>query len=189
MQERQVTGDGTTHRLGSPFMVIATQNPIEFEGTFPLPEAQLDRFAMVLRMGYPSREDEARLLADQAGGDPAERVAPVCDAPTIRAAIGAARSLHVDPAIHEYVVALLHRTRDDPRLALGASPRAGVALLRMARARALLSGRGHVVPEDVAALAPTVLAHRVILTGEARADGVAPAEALADAVDRTPTPL
>ena len=128
MQERQITVDGVTHPLDLPFMVIATQNPVEFEGTFPLPEAQLDRFAMLLSLGYPTREEEARLLAEQSGGEIAETLAPVADADSIRAAIALARDLHVNPVMHDFAVAILHRTRDDGRLSLGASPRAGVVM-------------------------------------------------------------
>ena len=189
MQERQITVDGVSHPLDLPFMVIATQNPVEFEGTFPLPEAQLDRFAMQLSLGYPSREEEARLLAEQSGGEIAETLAPVADADAIRGAIALALDLHVNPAVHDYAVAILHRTREDSRLALGASPRAGVVLMRMARARALLAERDFVVPEDVAGIAPLVLAHRVQPSAEARAAGVDAAQVIADIVERTPTPL
>ena len=144
MQERQITVDGVSHPLDLPFMVIATQNPVEFEGTFPLPEAQLDRFAMQLSLGYPSREEEARLLAEQSGGEIAETLAPVADADAIRGAIALALDLHVNPAVHDYAVAILHRTREDGRLSLGASPRAGGGMMRMARARALLAERDFV---------------------------------------------
>ena len=189
MQERQITADGVSHPLDLPFMVIATQNPVEFEGTFPLPEAQLDRFAMQLSLGYPSREEEARLLAEQSGGEIAETLAPVADADAIRGAIALALDLHVNPAVHDYAVAILHRTREDSRLSLGASPRAGVVLMRMARARALLAERDFVVPEDVAGIAPLVLAHRVQPSAEARAAGFDAAQVIADIVERTPTPL
>ncbi|MFM7694918.1 MAG: AAA family ATPase [Actinomycetota bacterium] len=189
MQERQVTADGTSHPIAAPFMVIATQNPIEFEGTFPLPEAQLDRFAMLLSLGYPSREDEARLLAEHAAGDPVAAIAPVADVEELRSAILLARELHVEAAVNEYAVSILGRTRDDPRLALGASPRAGVVMMRMARARALLAGRAYVIPEDVARVAPRVLAHRVVPSADARAAGAAAADVVVDIVARTPLPL
>ena len=189
MQERQVTVDGTGHRIAAPFMVIATQNPIEFEGTFPLPEAQLDRFAMLLSLGYPSREDEVRLLAEHAAGDPVEAIAPVADVDELRAAIRLARDLHVEAAVNEYAVGILGRTRDDPRLSLGASPRAGVVMMRMARARALLGGRAFVTPEDVALVAPRVLAHRVVPSADARAAGATPTDVIDDIVARTPLPL
>ena len=189
MQERQVTVDGETHVLEAPFMVVATQNPIEFEGTFPLPEAQLDRFAMVVRMGYPTREDEERLLAEQGAGDPVAAIEPVATVADVRTAIAAARALHVEPAVNGYAVSILERTRDDARLALGASPRAGVALMRVARARALLEGRLFVTPDDVRAVAMPVLAHRLQLAGAARAAGDEAAGIIDELVARTPVPM
>lgn len=188
MQERQVTVDGATHVLPPPFMVIATQNPIEFEGTFPLPEAQLDRFAMLLRMGYPSREDEERLLAEQAAADPVALMEPVVTHDEVLAAIAVARALHVEDAVNAYAVAILRRTREDARLALGASPRAGVVLMRVARARAVLEGRGFVVPDDVRAVAAPVLAHRVMVGG-ARAAAESATDVIADLVAQTPVPM
>jgi MoxR-like ATPase len=189
MQERQVTVDGETHPLEMPFMVIATQNPIEFEGTFPLPEAQLDRFAMLLRMGYPTRADEERLLAEQGAGDPVAAIEAVASVDDVRAAIATARSLHVESAVNGYAVSILERTRGDARLALGASPRAGVALMRVARARALLEGRLFVTPDDVRTMAVPVLAHRIQLAGSARAAGDAATEIVEDLVARTPVPM
>ena len=189
MQERQVTVDGETHVLEAPFMVVATQNPIEFEGTFPLPEAQLDRFAMVVRMGYPTREDEERLLAEQGAGDPVAAIEPVATVADVRDAIAAARGLHVEPTVNGYAVSILERTRDDARLALGASPRAGVALMRVARARALLEGRLFVTPDDVRAVAVPVLAHRLQLAGAARAAGDGAAGIVDELVARTPVPM
>ncbi len=189
MQERQVTVDGETHVLEAPFMVVATQNPIEFEGTFPLPEAQLDRFAMVVRMGYPTREDEERLLAEQGAGDPVAAIEPVATVADVRDAIAAARALHVEPAVNAFAVSILERTRDDARLALGASPRAGVALMRVARARALLEGRLFVTPDDVRAVAVPVLAHRLQLAGAARAAGDGAAGIVDELVARTPVPM
>jgi MoxR-like ATPase len=189
MQERQVTVDGETHVLEAPFMVVATQNPIEFEGTFPLPEAQLDRFAMVVRMGYPTREDEERLLAEQGAGDPVAAIEPVATVADVRTAIAAARALHVEPAVNGYAVSILERTRNDARLSLGASPRAGVALMRVARARALLEGRLFVTPDDVRAVAVPVLAHRLQLAGAARAAGAEAAGIVDELVARTPVPM
>ena len=145
--------------------------------------------SMQLSLGYPSREEEARLLAEQSGGEIAETLAPVADADAIRGAIALALDLHVNPAVHDYAVAILHRTREDSRLSLGASPRAGVVMMRMARARALLAERDFVVPEDVAGIAPLVLAHRVQPSAEARAAGFDAARVIADIVERTPTPL
>lgn len=188
MQERQVTVDGVSRPLETPFIVIATENPIEFEGTFPLPEAQLDRFAMVISLGYPSPEDEARLLAEQAASDSLDRIEPVADAERIRMAIALAAALHVDDSIHRYAVSLLARTRSDPRLALGASPRAGVGLLRLARALALLSGRSYVLPDDVRSVAELALGHRVIVSPAARAGGADGAEIVRDIVAETPIP-
>ncbi len=189
MQERQVTVDSETHLLPLPFMVIATQNPIEFEGTFPLPEAQLDRFAMLLRIGYPSRQDEVRLLTEQASSDPIAAIVVAAEVSEVQAAIGVARLLHVEAAVHEYAVSILQRTRDDERLVLGASPRAGVVLLRIARARALLAGRAFVLPEDVATMAPYVLAHRLQLAGAARSAGHSTVSIVDDIVARTPAPM
>ncbi len=189
MQERQVTVDSETHLLPLPFMVIATQNPIEFEGTFPLPEAQLDRFAMLLRIGYPSRQDEVRLLTEQASSDPIAAIVVAAEVSEVQAAIGVARLLHVEAAVHEYAVSILQRTRDDERLVLGASPRAGVVLLRIARARALLAGRAFVLPEDVATMAPYVLAHRLQLAGTARSAGHSTVSIVDDIVARTPAPM
>jgi MoxR-like ATPase len=189
MQERQVTVDGETHALETPFMVIATQNPIEFEGTFPLPEAQLDRFAMLLRMGYPTREDEERLLAEQGAGDPIAAIEAVATVDDIRSAIATARSLHVETVVNGYAVSILERTRSDDRLALGASPRAGVTLMRVARARALLEGRLFVTPDDVRTVAVPVLSHRLQLTGAARAAGDEPTAIVDELVARTPVPM
>ena len=144
MQEGQVTVDGETHPLARPFMVIATQNPVEHEGTFPLPEAQLDRFLLRVSLGYPPGAEEARMLAEQtaASGLPLEALAPVCGAAELIEAAAAARAVHVEESLHRYVVSLLHHTRADARLALGASPRAGVALVRASKSLALLRGRG-----------------------------------------------
>jgi MoxR-like ATPase len=189
MQERQVTTDGVTHPLASPFMVIATQNPIEYEGTYPLPEAQLDRFMMLLHLGYPELADEARMLAEQAPAEPLDELQPVATVEDIRSAVEAARDLHVDDSLNRYTVALLRHTRADGRLVLGASPRAGISVMRVAKARALAEGRDYVVPDDVKAVAAPVLAHRLILGPEARAGGISGAEIVADAVAHTPVPL
>jgi MoxR-like ATPase len=172
MQERQVTVDGETHLLEPPFMVVATQNPLEFEGTYPLPEAQLDRFTMRLRLGYPELDEEARMLSEQASYDPLESLQPVATVAEVRDAIDAARALHVDDDMNRYVVRLLQRTRDDERLLLGGSPRAGIAVMRVAKVRALMNGQLGVTPADVKDVAPSVLAHRLILGAEARAAGL-----------------
>jgi len=189
MQETQVTIDGETYQLDRPFMVIATQNPIEYEGTYPLPEAQLDRFSMRLALGYPPLADEARMLAEQTTEPPLESLVPVATQAEVRAAIEEARSLFVEESLNRYVVALLRHTRGSTRLALGASPRSGIALLRVAKARALSEGRDYVLPDDVKAIAGPVLAHRLILAPEARSAGLTAEEVVAEAVQQTPVPV
>ena len=183
MQETQVTVDGETHVLERPFLVIATQNPVEYEGTYPLPEAQLDRFAVRMAIGYPPDADEARMLAEQTTEPPLEHLRPVAGHSELLEAIEAVRQVHVEESVNRYVVALLRHTRESRRLALGGSPRSGIALLRLAKARALTAGRDFVVPEDVQALAQPVLGHRLILAPEARATGVTAAEIVAEALD------
>ena len=189
MQETQVTVDGATHVLEPPFLVIATQNPVEYEGTFPLPEAQLDRFAVRMTIGYPPHADEARMLAEQTTSPPLDHLRPVAGHAELLAAIDAARQVHVEESVTRYVVALLRHTRASSRLALGGSPRSGISLLSLAKARALVEGRGFVVPEDVQALAVPVLAHRLILAPEARATGVTAEEIVVDALDETAVPV
>jgi MoxR-like ATPase len=188
MQERQVTVDGVARPLAAPFFVIATQNPIEQDGTFPLPEAQLDRFALRLALGYPQPVAEAQMLADQTApaGSPLETLVPVADAGEIVAAVHACRTVHVAPSLHEYVVALCGATREDARLALGASPRAGVALVRLARAHALIRGRDHVLPDDIKELAPDALSHRLLPAAGAPTDV---ASVVDDVLARVPVPL
>jgi MoxR-like ATPase len=188
MQEAQVTVDGSTHLLDRPFLVIATQNPVEYEGTFPLPEAQLDRFAVRMSIGYPPAEEEARMLAEQVTEPPLDQLQPVAGLPEVAAAIASARSVYVEESVNRYVVDLLRRTREDRRLALGASPRAGIALLRLAKARAASLRRGFVVPDDVRSVAGAVLAHRLILAPEARSIGLTPSHAVEEAVAATPVP-
>jgi MoxR-like ATPase len=189
MQEGQVTVDGATHVLVRPFLVLATQNPVEYEGTYPLPEAQLDRFAVRMTIGYPPLADEARMLAEQTTEPPLDHLRPVAGHDELVAAIEAARAVHVEDSLNRYVVALLRHTRATDRLALGASPRSGIALLRLAKARALVERRDFVVPEDVISLAASVLAHRLILAPEARATGITAEEVVAEALDATPTPV
>jgi MoxR-like ATPase len=189
MQENQVTVDGVTYPLGRPFMVLATQNPIEYEGTYPLPEAQLDRFTMRLAIGYPPLADEARMLSEQTSEPPLESLEPVASASEITAVIEDAKRVFVEESVNRYVVALLRHTRGDERLYLGASPRAGIALLRVAKALALAEEREYVLPDDVKAVAAPVLAHRLILGPEARAAGVSASELVAEAVERTPVPV
>ncbi|MBD0317897.1 MAG: MoxR family ATPase [Thermoleophilia bacterium] len=189
MQERQVTIDGVTYLLAPPFMVMATQNPIEYEGTYPLPEAQLDRFTMRIAIGYPPLAAEAQMLTEQTTQMPLESLEPVADAQDVLGAIEDARRVYVEESLQRYVVALLRQTRGDGRLHLGASPRAGINLLRVAKARALVAGRDYVVPEDVKAVAPAVLAHRLILAPEARSSGLSDDGIVREAVERTPVPV
>jgi len=189
MQESQVTIDGESYVLDRPFMVIATQNPIEYEGTYPLPEAQLDRFSMKLSLGYPQLADEARMLNEQTTEPPLDSLVPVATLAEVTAAIEEARSLFVEESLNRYVVALLRHTRGSSRLALGASPRSGIALLRVAKARALAEGRDYVLPDDVKAIARPVLAHRLILAPEARSAGLTAEEIVGEAVELTPVPV
>ncbi|HKP10090.1 MAG TPA: MoxR family ATPase [Gaiella sp.] len=189
MQETQVTVDGETHVLERPFLVIATQNPVEYEGTYPLPEAQLDRFAVRMAIGYPPDADEARMLAEQTTEPPLEHLQPVAAHAELLDAIEAVRLVHVEESVNRYVVSLLRHTRESRRLALGGSPRSGIALLRLAKARALTEGRDYVVPEDVQELAHPVLAHRLILAPEARATGITVAEVVSEALSTTPAPV
>jgi MoxR-like ATPase len=189
MQEIQVTIDGETHPLDRPFMVLATQNPIEYEGTYPLPEAQLDRFTMRLSLGYPALAEEAKMLAEQTTAPPLESLEPVASAEELLTAIDEARAIYVEEGLNRYVVALLRHTRGSSRLALGASPRSGIALLRVAKARALAEGRDYVLPDDVKAVAAPVLAHRLILAPEARSAGLTAAELVGEAVEQTPVPV
>ncbi|WP_205698174.1 MoxR family ATPase [Conexibacter sp. SYSU D00693] len=184
MQERRVTVDVVSHELARPFVVLATQNPVEFEGTYPLPEAQVDRFMARLTLGYPSAAGEAEMLRAHERGDRVGDVEPVADPTGLVQAIDAATRVHASDALRAYVVALLQRTRDDARVELGASPRAGLMLLRAAKARALLDGRDHALPDDVQALAGVVLAHRIVLAPEAL-DATGD-QVVADALAQTP---
>jgi MoxR-like ATPase len=163
MQERRVTVDAHTHELARPFLVLATQNPIEYEGTYPLPEAQVDRFMVRISLGYPSREAEAGMLAAHQAGDQVLTLRAVAGAAEVLAAQDVASSVHASEALRDYVVQLLWRTREDPRVDLGASPRSGLMLLRAAKAQALMRGRDHALPDDVQTLAGPVLAHRLVL--------------------------
>ena len=189
MEERQVSVDGVTYELEPPFMVMATQNPIEYEGTYPLPEAQLDRFTMRLSLGYPSLAEEARMLDEQTSEPPLDSLPAVADAADVLRLVEAARGVYVEESVGRYVVALLRQTRGDSRLYLGASPRAGIALLRVAKARALSEDRDYVTPDDVKAVAAPVLAHRLILAPEARSAALGPQELVADALAHTPVPV
>jgi len=189
MQERQVTVDGVSYQLPPPFMVMATQNPIEYEGTYPLPEAELDRFTMRIAIGYPPLPDEAQMLSEQATDTPLDRLECVASAQEVLDGIEDAKRVFVEESLNRYVVALLRQTRSDNRLYLGASPRAGIALLRVAKARARVLGRDYVEPDDVKAVAPTVLAHRLILAPEARSSGLDAEDLVRSILERTPVPV
>jgi MoxR-like ATPase len=180
MQERRVTVDVHTHELARPFLVLATQNPIEYEGTYPLPEAQVDRFMIRVSLGYPTPDAEAGMLADHETGDRVLGLGPVVTAAEVLAAQDAAIRVTATEPLRDYVVRLLWRTRKDPRVDLGASPRAGLMLLRAAKARAMVRGRDHALPDDVQALAEPVLAHRIVLAPES--SRAKPREVIADAV-------
>ena len=189
MQERQVTVDGFSYELAPPFMVMATQNPIEYEGTYPLPEAQLDRFAMRVAIGYPTLTDEARMLSEQTSGSPLESLVPVTNGQEVLALVAEAQAIFVEESVNRYVVALLRHTRADSRLYLGGSPRAGISLVRVAKARALAHGRDYLAPDDVKAIAEAVLSHRLIVAPEARAAGTTSVDLVRDALDKTPVPV
>jgi MoxR-like ATPase len=167
MQERRVTVDVHTHELARPFLVLATQNPIEYEGTYPLPEAQVDRFMVRLSLGYPDAAGEAAMLATHESGDRVADLEPVADAAELLAAQDVTARVRASDPLRQYVVALLAHTRADPRVELGASPRAGLLLLRAAKARAVLAGRDHVLPDDVQEMVVPVLSHRIVLAPDA----------------------
>jgi MoxR-like ATPase len=188
MEERQVTVDGISYELARPFLVMATQNPLEMEGTYPLPEAQRDRFTARLSMGYPDRESELAMLGDRGTIDPLTTLSPVADAATVRELVEAVGRLHVSDAVRRYVVALVEASRRSPDLRLGASPRAGLQLLRAARAAAALTGRDHVLPDDVQALAGPVLSHRLLLTTDAALGRRSPEQIVAELLSTVPVP-
>lgn len=188
MSEGQATIEGKSHPLPSPFLVVATENPVDFHGTYPLPEAQLDRFMIRLTLGYPSVEMEREILVTRSFADPLDDLAPVMTAAQALGAREAARAVTVDPAVTAYCVDLVRATREDERLRLGASPRASLMLLAAARAHALLSGRDHALPDDVKRLAPPVLAHRLTLTPKAKYAGLDKERIVVELVDRVPAP-
>jgi len=188
MEERQVTVDGTTHILPKPFMVMATQNPIEYEGTFPLPEAQLDRFLLRLRLGYPSMSDEIRVLDDQQIRHPLETLKPVMKLKEILQAADEVKTIYVSPAVKRYIVELTTRTRQSADVYLGASPRGSLALARAGQARASMAGRDHVLPDDIQALAVPVLAHRIIVSPAARLRDLSSDRIVQEAINATPVP-
>ena len=189
MEEGSVTVDGVTYKIPSPFMVIATQNPSGYVGTFPLPEAQLDRFALRLTMGYPSPEDELAIIMRRKAADPMSLVSPVADRDSILKIRKACENVFISDKASEYIVTLVNATRSRPEFALGASPRASLALMRLSRAIALTSGRGYVLPEDVAGVYTDVLSHRVVLSREAKVSGVSAKKVLSDILAATKVPF
>jgi len=189
MAEKQVTADGVTHRLGTSFMVIATQNPIEHEGTYPLPEAQLDRFLMRIAVGYPARESERLMLATHAGSsDGAESLSAVTSSATMAAMTDAITRVHIAEPLADYLLDLADATRRHSALSLGLSPRGLLDLQRSSRAQAASQGRGFVVPDDVKAMAPFVLPHRLIASAESTLRGVRPIDVVTEIIDSVPVP-
>jgi MoxR-like ATPase len=188
MEERHVTVDGTTYQLESPFMVIAMQNPVEMEGTYPLPEAQRDRFTARVSIGYPTAAAELEMLDTHGSSSPLDQLKPVATALDIRELIRAVRSVLVSPQVKEYIIALAAATRSAPELRLGASPRAALHLLRASRARAALDARDYVIPDDIQALAIPVLAHRLLPTAEAMVERKLPEQVVARLVAEIPLP-
>jgi MoxR-like ATPase len=184
MQERRVTVDVHSHELARPFVVLATQNPVEYEGTYPLPEAQLDRFMVRVSLGYPTADEEAEMLGEHAVSDRVLDLEPVSDVAEVVAAQDACHRVHASEVLRRYVVSVLDATRSDHRTELGGSPRAGLMLLKAAKANAALDGRDHALPDDVQSLAEAVLAHRLLLAPEAV--GSPPEAIVREALDRVP---
>ncbi len=189
MEEAQATVDGQTYRLPQPFFVVATENPIEYEGTYPLPEAQLDRFLMRIRIGYPSEQDEVRVLREQVEAHPIHQVRPVISADQVLALQQAVRGVHVEPCIEEYIVQISSATRAHPDVALGASPRGSLALMRCAQAMALIAGRAYVTPDDVKQVAQPVLGHRIIVRSDAQLRGDSITALVTDALHSVRVPV
>jgi MoxR-like ATPase len=188
MEENQVTVDGVTHRLESPFLVMATQNPIEYEGTFPLPEAQLDRFLMRISLGYPEFMEEMAIIEHQEKVHPIESLQPVSTPEEVISLQEAAKSVYVDQLVRQYIVSLSEATRSHREVSLGASPRASLGLFRTSRALALMRDRDYVIPDDVKLLAPAVMAHRLVLSPSARMRGVSSADVVTDLLSTVPVP-
>jgi MoxR-like ATPase len=188
MEERQVTVDGSTYQLEPPFMVIATQNPVEMEGTYPLPEAQRDRFMARIAIGYPDRAAELAMLETHGSSSPLDQLKPVAHAGDVRALVAAVREIHVSAALRQYIIDIVNATRNAPELRLGASPRAALHLLRASRAHAALDERDFVLPDDVQALAVPVIAHRLLPSAEAMVGRDLPEQVLASLVRRLPLP-
>jgi MoxR-like ATPase len=188
MEERQVTVDGNTYKLEPPFMVLATQNPIEYEGTFPLPEAQLDRFMLNIRLGYPSKEDEIEILDRQQFTYPLEALEQAASVEELMAAQTAIKEIYLDTKVKEYIVEIVRQTREHPDVYLGSSSRGALAIYRLCQARASLLGRDYVLPDDVKALAVPALGHRIIVGPAARIKDIEPATIVQDILDRIPVP-
>ena len=189
MQERQVTIENSTMPLPRPFLVLATQNPIELEGTFPLPEAQVDRFLLKLKIGYPSEQDENDILVRFERSDPLDELQPVTGPEKLLEMQRAVRTVRVEDSVREYVVRVARATRDHPAVSLGVSPRGTMALYHTAQARAAIRGRAYVIPDDVKALAPYVLTHRIIINPQTRLRGRTPQEVVMDVVDQVAVPV
>ncbi|MEN6549240.1 MAG: MoxR family ATPase, partial [Armatimonadia bacterium] len=189
MEEFQVTVDGVAHPLPKPFFVIATENPIEYEGTYSLPEAQLDRFLMRLALGYPSATDEVMILDRQIMQHPIEKVGPVANAGEILALQQMVRKVHVDHSLRQYMVALVGASRRHEAVELGASPRGSIALLRCSQGLAAIRGRGYVTPDDVKDVAESALAHRLIMKPQSRLQGVTPGQVVTDLLNSVPVPV
>ena len=188
MEERQVTVDGHTYALEPPFMVLATQNPIEYEGTFPLPEAQLDRFMLRISLGYPSKEQEIEVLERQHQAHPLQRIDQVISVEELLAAQEAVKAIYVDKLVKEYIVDLVRQTREHPEVYLGSSSRGALALYRLGQARAAMTGRDYVLPDDIKALAGAALGHRIIVGPAARIKDIEPEAIVQDILDQVPVP-
>jgi MoxR-like ATPase len=188
MEESQVTVDGVSYRLPEPFMVMATQNPIEYEGTFPLPEAQLDRFMMNIKLGYPKATDEVNILDSHQHHHPLEDLAQIMTAEELVHIQQQVRDIHVDPSIREYIVAIANATRNHPNIYLGASPRGSLAMFRAAQALAAMRGRGYVIPDDIKLLVQPTLAHRIIVTPAARVRSITSADVLEEILQSVAVP-
>jgi MoxR-like ATPase len=186
MQEQQVTADGTTYPLPNPFLVLATQNPIEYEGTFPLPEAQLDRFLMRLSVGYPSPEDEKKLLKHLQGEHPVKTLQAVVEGSSLPELQRLVWDVYMDDTLQDYIIKIINATRSNPNLSLGGSPRSSLALYKSAQALAAVRGRDHVIPDDIQSLIPLILTHRVIISPEAALRGRSVSNILKEIIESTP---
>ena len=189
MEEASITVDGITRKLEQPFFVMATQNPIEYEGTYPLPEAQLDRFLLKMRMGYPHPQEEIDILDNVQASHPIDRLEPVISIQDVRDLQSEAKAIYVDHSIKQYIVNIAGKTREDARVYLGASPRGSIALMRAGQAYALIQGREYVIPDDIQYLAPYVFSHRIILKPEAKYGGVETEELVSSLLEKVPVPV